>query len=117
METRQQRRKRERAEQLTADKVAAFRRVNPMAEATYKSGYSAGWEAAVTFCMKDCYAAATLALHELEGYGTKRNRRFLRLMDRIIIERMTTEELMDAALQKGGVALDFGDPFDRVVDV
>ena len=62
--------------------------------------------------MKTCYAASTLALHDLEGYGTKRNRRFLRKMDGYVTDTLTSEEIIDEALQKAGVSINFRAPFD-----
>lgn len=115
--TRQQRRKQERAEQALLEKGAAFRKASPMAQEVHRQGFEEGWKAACAFCMKTCCAASVLALHDLEGYGFKRNRRFLRKMDGYVVNSLTTEEIIDEALQKAGVAINFADPFDRVVDV
>lgn len=117
--TRQQRRAKERAEQALASKIAAFRKSNPLAEETYHAGYMEGWHAACNFAMKTCYAAAVMALHDLEGYSTKRNTRFLRAMDSYITNTLTSEEIMDEALEKAGVAINFREPFtdDRVQEV
>ena len=112
--TRQQMRQQERMEKKIAEKVAAFRATNPMAETTYKQGFSAGWEAAVKFVIKDCYAAAALAMHDLSKYGTVRNRRLLKRMDYYVVNRLTTEEIIDEALQKAGVEINFAEPFERV---
>ncbi len=114
--TRQQRRAQERVAQKLKDKVDAFRMSNPMAEETYRQGYEAGWHAACDYAMKTCYAAAVMALHDLEGYSTKRNTRFLRLMDKYVTDTLASEEIIDDALQKAGVAICFRAPFpeDRV---
>lgn len=109
--TRQQRRAEERLAQKLKQKGDAFRAVSPMAEEVHRQGYEEGWKAACDFAMKACYAASVLALHELEGYGTKRNTRFLRLMDGHVTNTLTSEEIMDEALQKAGVAIDFREPF------
>lgn len=115
--TRQQARQQERAEQKIKEKVAAFRAINPMAETTFQQGFKAGWAAATRFVIKDCYAAAALAMHDISRYGTKRNRRLLKKIDYYVVNRLTTEEIIDEALQKAGVAINFADPFDRVADV
>lgn len=117
--TRQQRRAKERVEQVLASKIAAFRRTNPLAEETYHAGYAEGWHAACNYAMKTCYAAAVMALHDLEGYSTVRNTRFLRLMDSYVTNTLTSEEIMDEALEKAGVAINFREPFtdDRVQEV
>lgn len=117
-ESRQQRRARERAEQLLTQKIATFRRSNPLAEETYHQGYSEGWHAACNFAMKTCYAAAALALHDLEGYSTVRNTRFLRAMDSYVTDTLTSEEIMDEALEKAGVSINFRETFteERVME-
>lgn len=115
--TRQQLRQQERMEKKIAEKVAAFRATNPMAETTYQQGFNAGWEAAAKFVIKDCYAAAALAMHDLKGYSTVRNRRLLKRMDYYVVNRLTTEEIIDEALQKAGVEINFAEPFERVQEV
>lgn len=114
--TRQQARQQERVKQKIADAIVAFRKKSPMAETTFQHGYADGWKEACEFCMKTCYAASTLALHDLEGYGFKRNRRFLRKMDDYVVNTLSKEEIVDEALQKAGVYIDFREPFERVVD-
>ena len=117
--TRQQRRAKERAEQVLASKIAAFRMTNPLAEETFRAGFAEGSLAACNYAMKTCYAAAVMALHDLEGYSTKRNTRFLRAMDNYVTNTLTSEEIMDEALEKAGVVINFRDPFpeDRVQEV
>lgn len=114
--TRQQLRQQERLEKKLAEKVEAFRKTSPMAEATFQAGWKEGWQAAMEFFMKTCYASSIRALHELEGYGRIRNQRFLRQMDYHIINTMTCEEAIDAALLEGGVELKFKEAFpeDRI---
>lgn len=112
--TRQQIRQQERLEKKIAEKVAAFRATNPMAETTYQQGFKAGWDAATRFVIKDCYAAAALAMHDISRFGTVRNRRLLKRMDFHIVNRLTTEEIIDEALQKAGVEINFAEPFERV---
>lgn len=115
--TRQQARQQERAEQKIREKVEAFRAVNPMAETTYQQGFKAGWDAATRFVIKDCYAAAALAMHDIGRFGTKRNRRLLKKIDDYVVNRLTTEDLIDEALQNAGVEINFAEPFERVGDV
>ncbi len=116
---RQQRRTQERIEQKLKNKVEAFRLSTPLTEETHRQGYEAGWHAACDYAMKTCYAAAVLALHELEGYSTVRNTRFLRLMDSYVTNTLTSEEIMDDALQKAGVAICFREPFpeERIQEI
>lgn len=111
--TRQQRRKLEREKEALLRKGNAFRKASPMAEEVHRQGYADGWKAACDFCMKVCYASSVKALHDLEGYGTKRNTRFLRKMDWYVTNAMTSEEAIDEAFEKGGVAINFKAPFEE----
>lgn len=111
--TRQQRRKLEREKQALIRSGNAFRKTSPMAEEVHRQGYEEGWKAACDFCMRICYAASTLALHDLEGYSTKRNTRFLRLMDRYVTETLTSEEIIEDAFDKAGVSINFKAPFEE----
>lgn len=72
-----------------------------------KEGFAQGWRDACQYCMRVCYAASVRALHDLEGYGTRRNRRFLMAMDEYVTNTLTSEEAIDAALQEAGVAINF----------
>ena len=116
MMNRQQRRAAERAQAKDEKRIAAFRAASPLAEETYRAGYQDGWHAALTFAMKTCYAASVLALHDLEGYGAKRNTRFLREMDDRVTMTLTSEEIIDEALEKAGVKISFREAFteDRI---
>lgn len=116
---RQQRRAEERAAQKLRNRVSAFRSTNPMAEATYQNGYTDGVRSACDYAMKTCYAAACLALHDLEGYGRVRNTRFLRLLDDYVVNSMTSDEILDDALEKCGVRINFKEAFsdDRITEV
>lgn len=81
--------------------------------------YMKGWKAACDYCMRVCYAASVRALHQLEGYSTKRNRRFLVLMDSIVTDTLTSDDAIEAALAEAGVAINFREPFpeDRIQEV
>lgn len=109
---RQQRRKLDRELWKKASDIASYCKSNPTAEAVHYHGYEEGWKAACDFCMKVCYAASTMALHDLEGYSTKRNTRFLRIMDGYVTNALTSDELIDEALKKGGVSINFKAPFE-----
>lgn len=90
----------------------------PTTAAAHEQGYNEGWKAACDFCMKTCYAASTLALHDLEGYGTKRNTRFLRVMDGYVVDTLTSEEAIDKALENAGVMIAFREaiPEERITN-
>lgn len=109
--TRQQLRQQERMQKKIAEKVAAFRKSSPMAEEVHRQGYKEGWKASMEFFMRVCYASSVRALHEVAGYGRIRNKRFLRRMDYHIINTMTSEEAINAALLEGGVEINFKESF------
>lgn len=123
-ESRQQRRARERAEQQLSQRIESFRKTNPLAEETYHQGYAEGWHAALNFAMKTCYASAVTAFQDfegwyIEGYSSDRNARFLQKMDYYIINTLTSEEIMDEALEKAGVSINFKEAFpeERIQEV
>lgn len=104
------------------DKIKAFYKNGITIDDLKKAGdegYRDGWEKACNFCMKVCYAAAVRALHQLEGYGTERGKRFLRAMDDIVVTSMTSEEACDAALKEVGIKIKFDETFseDRIQEV
>ena len=109
---RQQRRKEARRIVYTNEQIINHRRTHPMGEVTFQKGYAEGWDAACNFAMRTCYAGAVLALHDLEGYGKKRNTRFLRRMDGYIVNTLDKDEVIEEALQKAGVWINFHAPFD-----
>lgn len=108
-----------RRNMTTEQKLKAFYKNGITLEDLQRSrdeGWKDGWSAACAFSMKVCYASAVRALHQLEGYGTKRNTRFLRLMDEIVTGSMTSDEAIEAAFEEAGVAINFREVFpdDRV---
>ena len=115
--TRQQSRQEARQQAKLDAKIKAACKTNPMMQAAYTAGYNEGSQFAVRCTIKDCYAAALLAIRKLEGYGEKRGKRFLREIDDIVVNRLTTEDLMDEALASVGVRINFREPFDRVEEV
>lgn len=104
------------------DKIKAFYKngitIEDM-ERSHREGYNEGWKAACDYSMRVCYAAAVRALRELEGYHTKRNRRFLKVMDSFVTDTLTSDEAIEAALRDAGVAIDFREamPDDRIQEV
>lgn len=115
--TRQQSRQEARQQAKLDAKIKAACKTNPMMQAAYTAGYNEGSQFAVRCTIKDCYAAALLAIRKLEGYGEKRGKRFLRELDDIVVNRLTTEDLMDEVFRRFGIMIDFREPFDRVVEV
>ena len=88
-------------------------------ERTHREGYNEGWKAGCEYAMRVCYAAAVRALRQLEGYHTKRNRRFLQVMDSFVTDTLTSDEAIEAALREAGVQIDFREamPDERIQEV
>ena len=84
----------------------------------YELGYTEGRSIGVNYTIKTAYAAACIALHELDGWGHKRCKRFLRRLDEIITTTLDSEEALDEALEKCGVHIVFKEalPEDRIVE-
>ena len=116
---RQQRRAAERAQEKAEKRIAAFRAASPLAEATYREAYCKGRSDGLYYAMRTCYAGAVLALHDLEGYGSVRNTRFLRVMDEYVTMTLSSEEIIEEALEKAGVRISFRETFpeDRIEEI
>lgn len=81
---------------------------------TYENGWKQGFNAATMPVVKTVYAAACLALNELEGYGRKRCKRFLQALDARVIDTLTSTEAVEAVYDKIGLEIDFKEPLDRI---
>lgn len=114
--SRQRDRQNQRLKQKLEEKILAACRANPMTKAAYDMGYNQGLQRGCEFSLKDGYAAALLAMQDLGRYGRKRGKRLLKRIDWYVINRLTTEELVDEVLARIGVKIDFAEPFERVVD-
>lgn len=111
---RQQDRRMKRIQEELEAKIRAACKTSPMTESAYQMGYNEGMQRGLRFMVKDCYCAALLAMRDISRYGHKRGLRLLKVMDNIIITRLTTEELIDKLMDEMGIVFDFDDPFDRI---
>lgn len=80
----------------------------------FDKGWKEGFNCATSPVLKTIYAAACLVLHELEGYGAKRCKRFLQRLDDTVINALTSAETIDEVWQKIGLELEFHESFDRI---
>ena len=119
---REQRRK---AKKQAPRKTPAYRRmtIEERKDALVKNGitpkdleeqYARGRDDGIETTFKTVYAAACLVLHELEGYGAKRCKRFLQRLDDTVINAFTSAETIDEVWQKIGLELEFHESFDRI---
>lgn len=60
------------------------------------------------------YAAIGIALHDLFGFGHKRILRVLQDVDRHVQNDFSSLESAEELLEKTGIRLNWGDPFERV---
>lgn len=80
----------------------------------WQAGHDQGFSAGVTATGKLTYAAIGIALHDLHGFGHKRILRVLREVDRHVQNDFSSLEAAEELLEKTGIRLNWGDPFERV---
>lgn len=86
-------------------------------EDNFNKGYEAGFAVASGPVIKTCYAAVCLALNEIHGFGMKRCRDVLNLVDAKILYSLTSMEIVEEVLEKIGLQLDFGEVVgDRITE-
>ena len=86
-------------------------------EENYNKGYEAGFAVASGPVIKTCYAAVCLALNELHGFGMKRCKDVLNLVDEKILFSITSMETIEEVWQKIGLQIDFNEVVsDRITE-
>ena len=86
-------------------------------EENYNKGYEAGFAVASGPVIKTCYAAVCLALNELHGFGMKRCKDVLNLVDEKILFSLTSMESIEEVWQKIGWQIDFNEVVsDRITE-
>lgn len=86
-------------------------------EENYNKGYEAGFAVASGPVIKTCYAAVCLALNELHGFGMKRCKDVLNLVDEKILFSFTSMETIEEVWQKIGLQIDFNEVVsDRITE-
>lgn len=115
--TRQQNRNEARLAAKAEAKVRAAMKTNPVVQYAYNMGYNDGSSLAVRYTIKDCYAAALLAMKKLGNYGHNGGMKLMSEMDEIIAHRLTTEELIDEVFEQMGIRINFRECFDRIEEV
>lgn len=86
-------------------------------EENYNKGYEAGFAVASGPVIKTCYAAVCLALNELHGFGMKRCKDVLNLVDEKILFSLTSMETIEEVWQKIGLQIDFNEVVsDRIME-
>lgn len=86
-------------------------------EENYNKGYEAGFAIASGPVIKTCYAAVCLALNELHGFGMKRCKDVLNLVDEKILFSLTSMETIEEVWQKIGLQIDFNEVVsDRITE-
>ena len=86
-------------------------------EDNYNKGYEAGFAVASGPVIKTCYAAVCLALNELHGFGMKRCKDVLNMVDEKILFSLTSMETIEEVWQKIGLQIDFNEVVsDRITE-
>ena len=117
MMTRQMSRQEARQQAKLDAKIEAAMKTSPLVQAAYKKGWNDGAQHGVRFTIKDCYAAALLAMNRLGNYGHNGGMKLMSMMDEIVVNRLTTEDLIDEVFEKMGIRINFRESFDRVEEV
>lgn len=115
--TRQQNRKETRMVAKAEAKVRAAMKNNPLVQMAYNMGWNDGAQHASCFTIKDCYAAALLAMKEIGNYRHNGGLKLMRKMDEIVAYRLLTEDLIDQVFEEMGIRINFAEPFDRIEEV
>jgi len=83
-------------------------------EKEYSTAIDKGFKAGEEATFKTVYAAMTLALHELYGFGRERCWKVLVNADNKIIEYLTDHEIIEDVWKKLRLRINFREPFDRI---
>lgn len=84
-------------------------------KAEFDRGFKAGFAEATPASCKTVYAATLLVLGE-EGRSQDECMQFMRRVDHHVIETLTSYEIIDEALAKTGIRLQFDDPTEETVE-
>lgn len=83
----------------------------------FNRGWTDGYRTGAENAAKTAYAAACMALKEMHGFGRKRCKAFLKVMDERVLYSLTSEDEINAVWDALGLKLKFKEPFDRIEDV
>lgn len=87
-------------------------------EKNFADGYDEGYKDASTQAVKTVYAAVCLALHD-KPYGFERERcaDVLRAVENHVLYSLSSEEAIEEVYKRMKLQLDFGEPFDRIIEL
>ena len=83
----------------------------------YKNGYRDGYYSGTLTMRKTIYAALSIALHELHGFGEERRIRVLKLVDEKMFYCIDNQELIDELFAKTGLELELSETIDELKGV
>lgn len=83
-------------------------------EDNYNKGWEEGFSQGTMTTGSVVYAAIGIALHDLFGFGHKRILRTMQAVDKHVCEDISSIDTANELLEKTGIRLNFGEPFDRV---
>lgn len=87
-----------------------------MLEEEFRRGYDAGSTDGINHTFKTIYAAVMLAAGDTYHFGKKRTVRLLRRVDELATTALSSADAIDEVWERFGVALEFNEVFDRVVE-
>lgn len=85
-----------------------------MLEQEYVNGYNTGYDEGTKTSFKTIYAAVSMVLHDMHGFGKQRCKKVLEGIESCIVQYLTGDEAVDAALERVGLHIDFDEGIDRI---
>ena len=83
----------------------------------FKNGYHDGYCCGTLTMRKTIYAAMSLALHELHGFGEERLIKVLKLVDEKLYYCLDCQDLVDELFAKTGLELELSETIDELKGV
>ena len=83
----------------------------------WEAGYKEGFNQASPSIVKTIYAAIALAANNVYGFGRKRTKRLLKAVDDLVVDSLTSAEIVEEVWNKIGLKLDFDDPMELIKEV
>ena len=85
-----------------------------MLEQEYVNGYNAGYDQGTKTTFQTIYAAVCMVLHDMHGFGKQRCKNVLQAVESCIVQYLTGDEAVQAALERVGLHIDFDEGIDRI---
>lgn len=82
-------------------------RIDQEIKQSFKEGYEEGTKKGIEWATKMIYAACALTMKDELKFGKDRMLRFMRSLDKCVIDNLSTEEALDEVFDKFGLKFTF----------